>query len=137
MRVDNLDNIREKVIQERKQNPRWTLQQIADKCKVSKQRIHYILKSEDLPTKIFNRSWGKSRYKNCHFCKSLMPRGTGMNYCNNICRENNIYMNVGCNFCGKNKKLLKSKTMRKIKHLKQYHFFCNRQCYGKFRSVNK
>ena len=129
--------IRSKIIQLRKKYPRWTLQQIATECKISKQRVHYILKTEMLPTKVFNRSWGKSKYKNCHFCKSLMVRGSGSNYCTNTCKENNLLVEFACNFCGENNKMQKSKMIRKVKQLKQYHFFCNTKCYGKYRTATK
>ena len=133
----NKKNTRNKIIQLRKRNPKWTLQQIANECNISKQRVHYILKSENLPTKIFNKSWGKGKYKNCHFCKSLMPRNTGINYCNNMCRDNDLFINYPCSFCHENIKINRKVMMKKVNKLQQYNFFCGRKCYGKFKSCNK
>ena len=121
------------IIKLRHEHPKWTLKQIADACSVTKQRVHYVLKRECLPTKIFNKILEKNKYKNCHFCKSLMIRGTGSNYCNSICRDNHLYINYPCSFCRKNMKLNRNIMLKKIHNLNQYNFFCGRKCYGKFK----
>ena len=131
-------NTRNKIIQLRKENPRWTLQKIANESGgISKQRVWSILKSENLPTKMFNRSLNINRYKNCHFCKSIMPRGTGSNYCNSICRENDLFINYPCSLCHKNMRLNKNIMLNKVQKLQQYNFFCTKKCYGQYRTKNK
>ena len=127
-------NTKEKVINIKYNNPRYTLQQIGDECGITKQRVYTILKKAYIPTKKFNRIYNISKYtKKCLYCKIMIRKGGWKRFCSEDCRNNYLYIYYPCTYCHNNIKMLRCVFKNKINVKKQLNFFCNKSCYNKYR----
>lgn len=110
-------------VQLRYKNPHLSLQNIADICGVTKQRIHFIFKKYGIPKR-------PKKPKTLPYCKNCgLISWNGTKYCSEPCHEEYIYVIMPCSQCGQPKKIMRKDVRYKARHLKQYNFFCNRECY--------
>ncbi len=120
--------IRVPIIQERKDGPYLTLQQIAAKFGISRQRVEQILKQEGLPTK---RLYLKHP---CKQCGNEIP--LNQKFCNRKCHREFCKITLVCNECETVFKRRRSDalgTLRKPRTLGApvKLWFCTKQCQGK------
>lgn len=120
--------IREPVIQERKDNPYMTMQTIANKFNISRQRVHQFLKQKGVMTR---RILPKHPCLQCK--KEILLR---RKFCNRKCQFEFHRITLICDECGKAFKRRLSNafyTLRKPRTPKApiKLWFCNRVCQGK------
>jgi predicted transcriptional regulator len=119
--------VRELVIKEREASPCATLQQIADKLGVTKERVRQILVSESLPT----THWKLRNYL-CNNCGRNFPAiyGGRRIFCSPECQKAYYEATLQCDECGKLFKLRYSELRKAVKRGYQ-HFYCSRRCRGR------
>jgi len=123
------------VCEERQLHPCATLQDISNKFGVTKERIRQILKRDGLRTQTTRLDFSKERY--------VCPRCGGQkNYEAKWCKRcfsEMHWVDVDCDNCGKLKQVRVSRliAIESGKWAKRGfgykgHFFCSRQCHGKW-----
>lgn len=120
---------RESIGKIREQNPCATLQSIANKVGVSRERVRQILKSENKPT---------THWKPKHICPTcgseILRRNTGNfnKFCSPECRNKNIYIPVSCSECNKIFPLRAHYVIYMTNIRGREHFFCSKECQGAY-----
>ena len=97
-----------------------TLQDIADNLGISRQRVHQILKKEDLRTKHYTQ---KTRFE-CQVC----GKTSSHKFCSVECKKKWHEIPVTCTTCGK---LFTRSRRQLLAHYKEF-LFCSRECFGKW-----
>ena len=113
-------NTKEKAIKLRKENPFLSLVDIAKELKVSKQRIHKILKDASLPT-------SSIKPRKAVYCLVCGKSTSGRKTCNE-CHYTYYFLRVNCAFCH----IAFYKRRSVIIHNYNYGYnniYCSRQCY--------
>ena len=110
------------IIHYRQENPHKTLAEIGNHFKVSRQYIHRILKSNNIPTIRAK----KVKFKYCLVCGQATPRQRMV--CPGKCSFNYYNIKVNCAFCRipfyRKRGQIKNKYDRGYKKI-----YCGRQCY--------
>lgn len=107
---------RERVIYLRRKNPRMTLEAIGDKCGVSRQRIHSILKNASETTVAVKP---KCVCPNCD-----KPIRLNRKFCSRKCKYEHNYPLVSCMTCGK-----LFRRYKRFLYLSS-HNYCSNSCKG-------
>jgi len=110
----------EAVVYLRNKSPGATLQDIACKIGVSRQRVHQILKKNNLPTRHCSQ---KISYE-CQACGNISAH----KFCSVECRTKWYQIPVICTNCGK---LFIRRPSLLLRHHSE-HLFCSRECKGKW-----
>ena len=118
-------------VQLRYKNPYMTLQQIADRCGVSKQRIYAIFKKYRIPKR-------PQKLKTLPYCKNCgLISWYRSKFCSVFCRKDYFLVKLSCSQCGKPIERKKKDVKYKIRKLQQYNFFCDLECYWIRRRARK
>ena len=112
------------VRQVRESNLCATLQQIADKCKVSRERVRQILKKENLPTRHYSSFLPLS----CLNCQLPMPK-EHKKWCSRKCQWEYTHPLVECDYCHK---LFRRGACELARASQPRHVFCTSSCMGKW-----
>jgi len=110
------------IIDYRIKNPCLTLQQIADKYKLTRERIRQILKQANVKTT--SEKYKKVRV--CLICGLPLANVKSKKY-HKECYYREHHIQIACSQCGKIKELRKSQLLARSD--KQEHYFCSRQCF--------
>ena len=114
---------RRKAVELRKANPNMTLEAIANQCGITKQRVYKIFQDEGIPRR--PKVQRTNVFKSCKNCGILI---SNKKYCDDKCREEALYTELPCSYCGKPKKHRKYIVFHKLKN-NQYNFFCSKACF--------
>ena len=111
---------RQEAIDLRQANPFLSMVEIAEQLKVSKQRIHFILKQAKLPT-------SSIKLKRAVYCKICRLPTKGAKTCQE-CHFTYYFLKVNCAFCHVPFYLRQSEIRRR--HKAGYNnIYCGRTCY--------
>ena len=125
---------REHTIKLRKRNPCMTLQDIGDKCGVTKERVRQILQSEGMETKhIDNRTkYYCSRCGKRIFGPYIRNDGIKMprKLCN-TCYDEWHHVKVTCSVCGKEFEIKTGVLMARLRRSKSKEIICSIACRNK------
>jgi hypothetical protein len=125
--------LRNQVITERKEKPCATLQTIANKFSISRERVRQILKSGNMPTK---HSQLKYICNNCGKQFTPLKSNRKKLFCGSDClrayNHQRYWVVVACSVCGQEKEVRLSdfKTRALNDHGELY--FCSRHCQGRW-----
>jgi hypothetical protein len=111
---------RQQAIVLRQENPFLSMVDIAKQLNVSKQRIHFILKQEKLPTASIKR-------KKVVYCKVCGLATKGAKTCNK-CHFKYYFLLVNCAFCHIPFYLKRSEIIRR-QNYGYNKIYCGRTCY--------
>lgn len=114
--------VRIKAIALRKSDPHLTLEAIAIKCGVTKQRIYKIFKDEGI--KKFSKA-----FPSCKTC-GIMLDSYSAKFCNERCKTNKYFVKRPCSACGKSITMRRYILKYKLSQ-EQYNFYCTRTCYNR------
>jgi hypothetical protein len=121
-----------------------TLKQVAQECGVTKQRIWQITQASKIQTIRQRQKSSKIAHKNslcsCRYCGMIVDRKSANRkryYCNDICRDLDLYVIFPCNYCYKKVKHRKYLVQFKLKENQQYKYYCSTGCYHLDRSKGK
>lgn len=123
-----ITGVREDVINIRRSNPCATLQGIADKVGVSRERIRQILESERLQTKHY-----KQKYDclNCHNIFTPKSSKRGLRFCSVKCKYEYTHPLIICDNCGILFRKSASYIRRESKSIRyKGNNYCSRKCFG-------
>jgi DNA-directed RNA polymerase subunit RPC12/RpoP len=108
-------------------NPCATLEQIANKYNISRERVRQRLATAGLPTR---------RIKQPYLClncgKEFTPQNKVPKFCSQKCRHEYHNPLVECVECGKLFRIRLGYLKRKIKNGRADNLFCSKTCYGKY-----
>ncbi|MEK6878422.1 MAG: hypothetical protein AABY22_02380, partial [Nanoarchaeota archaeon] len=111
-------NTRDMVIKVKTIAPDMPAVRMAKIFNVSKQRISFILKNENLS--------GRVKKMSTLYCLSCNNNILSGRFCNSVCKHKYHYIKVPCTYCGKIKIMLKSRYDRNKKNNQQ--IFCDHEC---------
>ena len=130
----------ENVVNLRRKNPCLTLQEIGEKCGITRERVRQHLKEAELPTVGLGKKY-------CHYCgkhlnvgekyKSLAPNKTVSFHhyccfsCWDIIRPGKTIM-LECEVCGILFPRKESLVIIRLGRREYQHVFCSKKCQGKW-----
>lgn len=115
----------------RRDNPCLTLESIANKVGVSRERVRQILRSESLPTKAIKRLWRKKAI--CPNCGILfMHKNSNNDYCSLSCKKEHHRITLSCDGCRRLFIRPQAEILYRARVSPDKKWFCSRACRSRY-----